>query len=309
MLSLEKMVSSLVQKVEHHYYGKYRGIVVDNADPEQLGRLKVKVPSVLGNEVVTGWATPCVPYGGEMNQGTLFIPEVDAGVWIEFEEGDLEFPIWVGTYWSKPGGESELPKPNDPDGTEQDSVQDPPTRKIIKTVKGHTIQFEDNDGEEMVTIVEATNQNVITMDQDGIVIHEGQNSHEVKMDADGVNITDGANSHEVKMDSSGVTVTDGTNFHEIKMDGSGVAISDGTNQHSVTLSGSGISIEVVSGAKVELTPAGVVIDAGPGMVEVKGLLVKLGAGALPVIRVGDMGVGNLGAPVPITITTNSQVLA
>jgi len=298
-----------VQKVEHHYYGKYRGIVVDNGDPEQLGRLKVKVPSVLGNEVVTGWATPCVPYGGDMNQGMLFIPEVDAGVWVEFEEGDLEFPIWVGTYWSKPGGDSELPKPNDPDGTEQGSVQDPPTRKIIKTVKGHTIQFEDNDGEEMVTIFEATNENLITMDQNGIVLHEGQNSHEVKMDGSGVTITDGMNSHEMKMDGSGVTITDGTNSHEIKMDSSGVAVSDGINQNSVTLSGSGISIETVSGVKVELTPAGITIDAGAGIVQVKGTSVMLGPGVMPVIRVGDMGVGNLGAPVPITITTNTQVLA
>jgi uncharacterized protein involved in type VI secretion and phage assembly len=290
-LTLEKIVSRLVQKVEHHYYGKYRGIVVDNADPEQLGRLKVKVPSVLGNDIVTGWATPCVPYGGEMNQGMLFIPDVDAGVWIEFEEGDLEFPIWVGTYWSKPGGESELPKPNDPDGAEQGSVQDPPTRKIIKTLKGHTIQFEDNDGEEMVTIFEATNENVITMDKNGIVIHEGQNSHEVKMDGNGVTISDGMNSHEIKMDSSGV------------------AVSDGKNQNSVTMSGSGISIETVSGAKVELTAAGITIDAGAGVVQVKGTAVMLGPGVMPVIRLGDMGVGNLGAPVPITITTNTQVLA
>ncbi|TFG38110.1 MAG: hypothetical protein E4H46_00420 [Desulfobacterales bacterium] len=308
-MTLEKIVSSLVQKVEHHYYGKYRGIVVDNADPEQLGRLKVKVPSVLGNDIVTGWATPCVPYGGEMNQGMLFIPEVDAGVWIEFEEGDLEFPIWVGTYWSKPGGESELPKPNDPDGAEQGSVQDPPTRKIIKTLKGHTIQFEDNDGEEMVIIFEATNENVITMDQNGIVIHEGQNSHEVKMDGEGVTITDGMNSHEVKMDGNGVTISDGMNSHEIKMDSSGVAVSDGTNQNSVTMSGSGISIETVSGAKVELTAAGITIDAGAGVVQVKGTAVMLGPGVMPVIRLGDMGVGNLGAPVPITITTNTQVLA
>ena len=130
-MNLERIVADLVQKIEHRFYGKYRSFVVDNADPEQLGRLKLKVPSVLGNDVVTGWAMPCVPYGGDANQGLLFIPEVDAGVWVEFEEGDLEFPIWVGTFWSKPEGDSELPKPNEADGTEQGSVQDPPTRKFI----------------------------------------------------------------------------------------------------------------------------------------------------------------------------------
>ena len=153
-MSLEKIVANLVEKVERRFYGKYRGFVVENADPENLGRLKLRVPSVLGDEVVTGWAMPCVPYGGDANQGMLFIPEVDAGVWVEFEEGDLEFPIWVGTFWSKPGGESELPLPNKPDGSEESAVQDPPMRKIIKTLKGHTIQFEDKDGEEMITIVE-----------------------------------------------------------------------------------------------------------------------------------------------------------
>ncbi len=203
-MNLEKVVASLVQKVEYRFYGKYRGFVVDNADPEQLGRLKVKVPSILGNDVVTGWAVPCMPYGGDANLGFLFIPEVNAGVWVEFEEGDLEFPIWVGTFWSKPGGESELPKPNEADGSEQGSVQDPPTRKIIKTEKGHTIQFEDADGEEMITIFEATNSHVVTMNKDGIKITDGA-GNEIKMDGQGLICKD-KNGNAVTMDSSGITI-------------------------------------------------------------------------------------------------------
>jgi len=186
-MSLERIVADLVQKIEQRFYGKYRGLVVDNADPEQLGRLKLRVPSVLGNDVVTGWAMPCVPYGGDANQGFLFIPEKDAGVWVEFEEGDLEFPIWVGTFWSKPGGNSELPKPNEVDGTEQGSVQDPPTRKIIKT-KWHTIQFEDKDDEEMITIKEAKNGNVITMNKDGVKITDTKGNF-IEMKKDAFNIT------------------------------------------------------------------------------------------------------------------------
>ena len=98
-MELERIVAGLVETMERRFYGKYRAIVVDNQDPKQLGRLKVKVPSVLGADVVTGWAAPCTPYGGAADQGLLFVPERDAGVWVEFEEGDLEFPIWVGTYW------------------------------------------------------------------------------------------------------------------------------------------------------------------------------------------------------------------
>ncbi|WP_347275088.1 phage baseplate assembly protein V [Candidatus Kuenenia sp.] len=203
-MNLEKIVANLVQKIEYRFYGKYRGFVVNNADPEQLGRLKVKVPSVLGNDVVTGWAVPCVPYGGDANLGSLFIPEVDAGVWVEFEEGDLEFPIWVGTFWSKPGGESELPKPNKADGSEESGVQDPPTRKIIKTKKGHTIQFEDADGDEMVIVVEATNSHVIKMDKDGIKITDGA-KNEIKMDSQGIVCKD-KNNNVITMDSSSITI-------------------------------------------------------------------------------------------------------
>jgi uncharacterized protein involved in type VI secretion and phage assembly len=187
-LSLEQTVANLVRKIEHRFYGKYRGIVVDNADPENLGRLKVKVPSVLGSDVVSGWALPCAPYGGDAGQGFLFIPEVNAGVWVEFEEGDLEFPVWVGAFWSKPGGNSELPKPNNADGSEESDVQSPATRKIIKTKKGHTIQFEDAGGSEMVTIVDGENKNSITMNSDGIKITDGTNNC-LEMKTDSFTIT------------------------------------------------------------------------------------------------------------------------
>jgi uncharacterized protein involved in type VI secretion and phage assembly len=219
-MSLEKVVANLINKIERHFYGKYRGIVIDNKDPEQLGRLKVKVPSVLGDNVVTGWSLPCVPYGGDADQGFLFIPEVGAGVWVEFEEGDLEFPIWVGTFWSKPGGNSELPKPNKPDGSEESSVQDPPTRKIIKTKAGHTIQLEDDAGNEMVTIVEGKNGNVMTMNKDGIKVTDGANKHQIVMDNAGITISDGVSSgNKVIMEQSGLTVQD-KNGNKITMDAS-----------------------------------------------------------------------------------------
>ena len=183
-----KIVADLVQKVERRFYGKYRGFVVNTDDPKHLGRLRLQVPSVLGPEVVTGWAMPCVPYGGQDNQGFLCIPEVGAGVWVEFEEGDLEFPIWVGTFWSEPGGKSEIPALNDADGQERKNEQKPPTRKIIKTDKGHTIQFEDADGEEMVIIVEATHNHVVTLNKDGIQITDGVNGNSIVMGQGGIRI-------------------------------------------------------------------------------------------------------------------------
>jgi hypothetical protein len=173
-MSLEQVIAELTEKLDRRFYGKYRGFVVDNADPQHLGRLKVKVPSLLGPDVVTGWALPCVPYGGMDNQGFLFIPDVGAGVWVEFEEGDLEFPIWTGTFWSKPGGASELPKPNDEDGKQANAEQNLPTRKIIKTKKGHTIQLEDGDGEERIIIVDGQSENRIVFTKGNIIVNGEQ---------------------------------------------------------------------------------------------------------------------------------------
>jgi hypothetical protein len=196
-LELEKVVADLMQKVERRFYGKYRGFVVNNMDPKRLGRVTLRIPSVLGPEVVTGWAMPCAPYGGQKNQGFLCIPDVGAGVWVEFEEGDLEFPIWVGTFWSEPGGNSEIPSRNDADGKERKNDVDenqpgnelkPPSRKIIKTNKGHTIQFEDADQEEMVTIIEATHKHVVTLNSEGIQITDGVNGNKIVMGSGGIQI-------------------------------------------------------------------------------------------------------------------------
>lgn len=206
-MEFERAVANLVEKLERRFYGKYRGFVEDTADPEHIGRLRLRVPSVLGSELITGWALPCVPYGGAANQGELFIPEQGAGVWVEFEEGDLEFPVWVGTFWSKPDGESESPKPNGPDGAEQDGVQGPPTRKIIKTGKGHTIQLEDKDGEEAITVVQWVDKdngkkNVITLDADGIRLTD-LTGNVIEMKTDALTVTSKV---PFKIDASGQSV-------------------------------------------------------------------------------------------------------
>lgn len=271
-MNVEKTLANIMLRMERHYFGKYRGFVVDNDDPSHLGRLKLKVPSVLGNDVVTGWALPCAPYGGDANHGALFIPEQNAGVWVEFEEGDLEFPIWVGTFWSSPSGNTELPKTNGADGKEDGSVQSPPTRKIIKTKKGHTLQFEDKDNEELVLLYEATNK------------------HTLKFNADGIKITDSAHKHDIEMSSSGITVT------------------DGTNKNTITLDSNGMKLETQAGAKIEFNATGITVDAGSGILTLTGTLIKIGDGAMPAVRMGDSGVGNMGAPVPITVVSNTKVL-
>jgi hypothetical protein len=92
-------------KPPRQYFGKYRGTVVNNIDPEQRGRIQAIVPSV-SNIVPTSWAMPCVPMAGK-EQGVFMIPQIGAGVWIEFEEGNPDKPIWVGGFW---GVFAEVPK-------------------------------------------------------------------------------------------------------------------------------------------------------------------------------------------------------
>jgi hypothetical protein len=79
------------------HYGKYRGTVTDNADPRKHARIKAKVPEILG-DVASGWALPCAPYAGDKT-GAYAVPAIGAGVWLEFEAGDVSRPIWVGCWW------------------------------------------------------------------------------------------------------------------------------------------------------------------------------------------------------------------
>jgi hypothetical protein len=79
------------------YYGKYRGTVIENIDPEQIGRILVMVPDVLGL-TPSSWAMPCVPAAG-IQSGVFVVPPIGSGVWIEFEQGNPDYPIWTGGFW------------------------------------------------------------------------------------------------------------------------------------------------------------------------------------------------------------------
>lgn len=79
------------------FYGKYRGTVANNIDPQQMGRLQVSVPAVLGDGRLS-WAMPCVPFAGS-GVGFFAIPPPGANIWVEFEGGDPDYPIWSGCFW------------------------------------------------------------------------------------------------------------------------------------------------------------------------------------------------------------------
>ena len=86
------------------YYGIYRGTVVNNIDPLQIGRILATVPDV-GGMMPTTWAMPCVPIAGKQ-MGIFMVPQIGAGVWIQFEAGDPDRPVWTGGWW---GSAAEVP--------------------------------------------------------------------------------------------------------------------------------------------------------------------------------------------------------
>jgi uncharacterized protein involved in type VI secretion and phage assembly len=86
------------------FYGKYRGLVLNNIDPMQMNRLMVQVPDV-GGLIPATWAMPCVPVAGIQN-GMVALPMIGSGVWVEFEQGNPDYPIWVGCFW---GSAAEVP--------------------------------------------------------------------------------------------------------------------------------------------------------------------------------------------------------
>jgi uncharacterized protein involved in type VI secretion and phage assembly len=163
----EQAIMELIERVRSRFYGKYRGTVTEV--DEDTKRIKAKVPAVLGDQA-SGWCRLCVPYAGP-GVGILFLPEVGSGVWIEFEGGDVSYPIWTGCYWR----DDEMPS---------DAA---PKVKTIVTKAGHKILLDDDAGS--ITITDANN-NKVTLDSSGITIERGVNKVAVS-DAE-VSVNDGA---------------------------------------------------------------------------------------------------------------------
>jgi Type VI secretion system/phage-baseplate injector OB domain len=153
------------------FYGKYEGVVTDVSDPKKIGRLRAKVPAVLGENLDSGWAMPCVPAGGGKERGMLFLPQVGDTVWIEFAGGDVSRPIWVGTFWGAPDSTSGADDLGTDTGAETPTgdggKEASETLSVLKTKSGHELTLDD-DGE-VILVANGNGKSSIRFEQDGTV--------------------------------------------------------------------------------------------------------------------------------------------
>ncbi|MDD5094275.1 MAG: phage baseplate assembly protein V [Dehalococcoidia bacterium] len=154
------------------FFGKYRGTVANNVDPMQQGRIQVNCPSVLGDGQMS-WAMPCSPYAGS-SVGLFTIPPAGANVWVEFEEGEPDYPIWSGCFW----GTGEVPA--SPAIAEM---------KVFKTDTA-TITINDTPGAGGIKI-ETTAGMKIEISATGIEINNGSGAS-IKLQGNKVTINDSA---------------------------------------------------------------------------------------------------------------------
>lgn len=200
-----------VERLENQYYGKYRGVVVDNKDPDHVGRLRLWVPSLFPVEgdatpppdspSVSDWAWPCLPFGGAPDQGLFFVPEEGSKVWVEYEEGNLDSPIWVGVFWSRPGGTSEIP------AEAQAMENHEPRLRVLKTAAGHVLEFNDIAGHESITLRHKDGA-TLNLDEMGSLTIGNKNGSFVYLNADQgeLSLADEAGNN-VRLGDSNVTLT------------------------------------------------------------------------------------------------------
>lgn len=143
------------------FLGKYRATVTNNIDPLKRGRVEVSVPDV-SNLIPSTWAMPCLPFAGTQS-GMIVIPAIGAGVWVEFEQGDLDYPIWVGGYW---GESAELPV---------DAIASSAALQtmVIQTSGQYTIVVSDVPGQG-ITLKGPGGLSSIILNEQGIFINNGR---------------------------------------------------------------------------------------------------------------------------------------
>ena len=161
------------------YFVKYRGMVLNNIDPMQMGRIMVQVPDI-SNVLPSTWAMPCVPFTG-IQSGFFVAPAIGSGVWIEFEHGDPDYPIWTGGFW---GSAAEVPAL---------ALAGVPGLQtiVIQTQAQTTLMLSDTPGPTGGILLMTATGAMIAINETGITISNGQGAT-ILMNGPAVTVNGGA---------------------------------------------------------------------------------------------------------------------
>ena len=159
------------------YFGKYRGTVLDNVDEMMRGRILAEVPAV-SSLFPTNWCEPCLPLAG-IQMGSYFVPQIGAGVWIEYEQGDPARPIWTGCFW---GSVAEVP------ALAQAGLPASPSI-VLQTSGQNTVMLSDMPGA-VGGILLKTPTGMLSISDTGIIIQSGEST--ISMLGTVITITNGA---------------------------------------------------------------------------------------------------------------------
>lgn len=263
------------------FFGKYRGKVVNNIDPLQLGRLQVSVPSIYGSDRLS-WALPCTPYAGK-DVGFFAMPPLGSNIWVEFEAGDTDYPIWTGCFW----------------GMNQNPVQ-PIALPNIKMFKTESFTIKINDGPSGVgeLSVEANPPAVtfplkMVMDASGIEINNNNittvklkpNAIEVKvgetstitLQLQDIELKEGAVS--MKLSLTGIDLTSSPATLKLSTAG-GIELANPPSTAKVAVAG----VELGSAAaSIKVNPAAIDISNAAASIKLSPATVSVNNGALEVI--------------------------
>jgi hypothetical protein len=171
-------VAQIAEYMRTRHFGKYRAIVSDISDPENLCRIKAQGP-IFGGET-SPWAMPASPFAGAQH-GLVLLPEVGDGVWMEFEAGDPSKPIWSGCWWAR----GQVPQPQGP------------TIRLLATTANHQIVIDQQANE--IKLIHPGGAE-IALGQSEISLKLG--ACEIKISATEVNINNGM----VKVTTAGASL-------------------------------------------------------------------------------------------------------
>lgn len=183
----ELLTSGSDRAASHHIYGVVIGLVTNNKDPDKLGRVKVKFPW-LSDQDESQWARVASPMAGK-ERGIYCLPEVDDEVLVVFEHGDPRFPYIIGALWNG----KDKPPENNEDG--KNNI------RLIKSRSGHIIRLNDEDGKEMIEIIDKSGNNKLTFDT-------AKNTITLTSDKD---ITLSASKGTIKLDAQNIEIKSSSN--------------------------------------------------------------------------------------------------